>query len=266
MTLRRIALLGIILGAAPSLHGQVASDRARLSVGVGLGFIGGSDLWSLPNQPIIDGGGLHDSVTVGRQITSQLGLGLEGTYFPNDHWGWAGEVQFLGLHYEDSCRMQTARSQEAQSICTNLQGRGHDGTAVALNVGGIFRPFPQAATSPYLRANAGLSISLNSSIRMIGTWVDSAQQEEDYYVLGDPSPREVTPTISLGAGFTAFVGRGSQIRLEARDNIVYLEHPLAPQPFSDPTASPPQGLRPTHLFSLALSYEIVLEKRRGRRY
>lgn len=266
MRLRRITLVGLILAATPALHGQAVSDRARLSVGVGLGFIGGSDLWSLANQPIIDQGGLYDSVTVGRRITSQLGVGFEGSYFPNDHWGWAGEVQFLGLHYEDSCRMQTSRSAEAQLICANLQGRGHDGTAVALNVGGIFRPFPQTAMSPYLRANAGLSISLNSSVRMIGTWVDSAQEEEDYYVFGDPSPREVTPTISVGAGFTAFVGRGSQIRLEARDNIVYLEHPLAPQLFSDPTASPPQGLRATHLFSLALSYEIVLEKKRGRRY
>ena len=266
MTLRRIALLGLIVGAAPALHAQAISDRARLSVGVGLGFIGGTDLWSVANQPIIDQGGLVDSITVGRRVTSQLGVGFEGSYFPNDHWGWAGEVEFLGLHYEDSCRMQTARSQEAQLICANLQGRGHDGTAVALNVGGIFRPFPQAATSPYLRANAGLSISLNSSVRTIGTWVDSAQQEEDYYVLGDPSPREVTPTLSFGAGFTTFVGRGSQMRLEARDNIVYLEHPLAPQPTPDPTASPPQGLRPSHLFSLTLSFEIVLEKKRGRRY
>lgn len=268
MTPRRTALLALLLLAtAASLRAQATPDHARLSVGVGLGFNGGGDLWSLSDQQIIDTGGNVDSATIGRRITAQLGVALTATYFPNDIWGWVGEVEFLGLHYEDSCRLQTAHGVgENPQICRNVEGREHDGTAVALSLGGVLRPFPRATLSPYLRANAGISVSLNSSIRTIGTWVDDTGQEEDYYLLGDPNPREVTPTLSLGAGFTTFVGPGSQLRMEARDNIVYLEHPLAPQATPGPSATPAVGLRASHLFSFTVSFEIVLEKRRGRRY
>jgi hypothetical protein len=264
----RSAVRVIVLGAAfaAPLRAQVVSDRARLTVGVGLGFNGGGDLWHLRDQPIIDQGGLVDSVMIGRRISSQLGVSLTATYFPNDYWGWAGEVQFLGLHYEDDCTMQTARSSEAQQICANVRGRQHDGTAVVIAGGGIFRPLPHGSISPYIRGNVGLSVSLNSSVRTIGTWVDTASEEEDYYLLGDPSPRELTPALSFGAGFTSFIGPGSQVRFEVRDNVVFLEHPLAPQAIPDPSATPPKGLRASHLFALAVSFEIVLEKRRGRRY
>lgn len=209
---------------------------------------------------------MTDSATLGRKVIPQLGLVLTTTYFPGEHWGWVGEVRFLGLHYEDSCRLQTARSAEAQLICANVQGRQHDGTAVVLAVGGMFRPLPSAEISPYVRANVGLNLSLNSSIRTIGTWADSGAEEQDYYLLGDPEPREMTPTLALAAGFTSFVGRGSLIRFEVRDNIVFLEHPLGPQLTPGPFSVPPTGLRASHLFAFTVSFEIVLEKRRGRRY
>lgn len=258
----------LLLATGAPLRAQATADRARLTVGFGIAYHGGGSLWTQGGQPIIDRAANVDTATVGRRIGAQLGVSFSGAYFPTQQWGIIGEVQFLGLHYNDSCRLVTNHSfGEAQQICQNLQSRGHDGTAVTVTVGGVVRPWVTSEVSPYLRVNAGLDVSLNSSIRMIGTWTDSAtQQEADYYIFGDPDPREITPTLSFGVGFTAPAGRSSQLRLEARDNVVFLEHPTGIQPTPDPNGMPPVAMRATHLFSLSLSYEMVLEKRRGHRY
>lgn len=256
-----VAAIMALTMAGSSLRGQATSDRARLAVGVGIAYHGSGHLWTQDGQPIF-----NDTANVGRDIVSQLGLTFAGAYFPTEQWGIVGEVQFLGLHYTDSCRLLTSHNPDAQQVCQNLQGRDHDGTAATLTIGGIFRPWPAEAVSPYIRANAGLDVSLNSSIRMIGTWVTPTTEEADYYVYGDPNPREVTPTLSFGAGLTAPLGRSSQFRLEARDNVVFLERTAGTQGTSDPNLSPPTALRASHLFSLSLGFEVVLEKKRGRRY
>lgn len=263
----RAACLLLLAGAAGPLRAQATADRARLVVGLGIAYHGAGHIWTQNGQPIIDAVGNVDTVNVGRDIVAQLGLSFTGAYFPTDRWGIIGEVQFLGLHYSDSCQLLTSHSGgEAQQICQNIRGRGHDGTAVTLTIGGIVRPIPGSSPSPYLRANVGIDVSLNSSIRMVGTWIDAASQEEDYYVYGDPNAREVTPILSFGAGITAPTGRSSQFRLEARDNVVFLQHPAGIQPTPDPSGSPPVALRASHLFSLSMGFEIVLEKKRGHRY
>ncbi|MGH7532650.1 MAG: hypothetical protein ACREL4_05085 [Gemmatimonadales bacterium] len=249
------------------LRGQATADRARLVVGFGIAYHGGGALWTQGGQPIIDSGANVDTATVGRRILGQLGVSFSAAYFPTQQWGVIGEVQFLGLHYDDSCGLMTNHSGgEAQQICQNIQGRGHDGTAVTMTIGGILRPWATSEVSPYFRANVGLDVSLNSSIRMIGTWTTATSEGADYYVFGDPDPREITPTLSFGLGFTAAAGRSSQLRFEARDNMVFLEHPTGIQPAPDPNGMPPVAIRTSHLFSLSLSYEMVLEKRRGHRY
>lgn len=265
---RRVLLSASLLLAATSpLTAQATADRARLAIGFGIAYHGGGHIWTQAGQPIIDGAANVDTAVVGRRVQAQLGVSFTGAYFPTERWGVVGEVQFLGLHYDDSCGLTTNHSAgEAQQICQNIQGRGHDGTAVTLTIGGILRPWATSEVSPYFRVNAGVDVSLNSSIRMIGTWVDSASEEADYYVFGDPNPREITPTLSFGIGFTAPAGRSSQLRLEARDNVVFLEHPTGIQATPDPNVTPPVAMRASHLFSLSLGYEMVLEKRRGHRY
>ena len=266
-TTARAACLLLLAGVAGPLRAQATADRARLAVGLGIAYHGGGHIWTQGGQTIIDQSANVDTATVGRDIQSQFGLSFMGAYFPTERWGVIGEVQFLGLHYVDSCGLQTNHSAgEAQQICRNIQGRGHDGTAVTLTLGGIFRPWPGSETSPYLRASGGLNVSQNSSVRMIGTWITSTSEEADYYVFGDPSPQQITPTLSLGGGITAPMGRGSQFRLEARDNVVFLRHPVGTQSAPDPNLTPPTKVRASHLFSLNLGFEIVLEKKRGRRY
>ncbi|HEV2291508.1 MAG TPA: hypothetical protein VGR60_06695 [Gemmatimonadales bacterium] len=263
----RAACLLLLAGAAGPLRAQATADRARLAVGLGIAYHGGGHIWTQDGQTIIDQSANVDTATVGRDIQSQFGLSFLAAYFPTEQWGVIGEVQFLGLHYVDSCRLLTNHSGgEAQQICQNIEGRGHDGTAVTLTLGGIFRPWPNSALSPYLRASGGLNVSQNSSVRMIGTWVTSTSEEADYYIFGDPSPGEITPMLGLGGGFTAPTGRGSQFRFEVRDNVVFLRHPTGTQSAPDPGLSPPTKVLASHLFSLNLGFEIVLEKKRGHRY
>ncbi|MGH7732848.1 MAG: hypothetical protein ACREOE_03865 [Gemmatimonadales bacterium] len=249
------------------LHGQATADRARLVVGFGIAYHGGGQLWTQGGQPIIDTGANVDTANVGRRIQSQLGVSFSAAYFPTERWGVIGEVQFLGLHYDDSCVLTTSHSAgEAQQICQNIEGRGHDGTAVTMTIGSVLRPWTTSEVSPYFRASVGVDLSQNSSVRMVGTWTTGTSEQADYYVFGDANPREITPTLSFGAGLTTAAGRSSQVRLEVRDNVVFLEHPTGIQPTPDPNGVPPVAMRASHLFALSLSYEMVLEKRRGHRY
>jgi hypothetical protein len=78
----------------------------------------------------------------------------------------------------------------------------------------------------------------------------------------------VEPSLALGLGFTAAVAKGYQIRWEVRDNIVGIQRVTGTLPQSglvSPTV-PPHGRVFKHLFSMTLGFDVVLERRRGRRY
>jgi hypothetical protein len=68
----------------------------------------------------------------------------------------------------------------------------------------------------------------------------------------------------LAVGSTAFVGRSYQIRLEFKDNIVPLEEFTGPT--GGPNTTPDSRVVYRHIPSFSVALEVVLEKRRGRRY
>jgi hypothetical protein len=86
----------------------------------------------------------------------------------------------------------------------------------------------------------------------------------DVYVFQDDHPASVSPTGALAAGITAFVGRSYQLRFEVKDNMVSLEHVTGTVPFTP--AVPTSERKLHHVFSMTLGLEVVLEKKRGRRY
>jgi hypothetical protein len=70
--------------------------------------------------------------------------------------------------------------------------------------------------------------------------------------------------LGLGLGFTAAVAKGYQLRWEVRDNIVGVQRVT-----SAPAAArvvPPHDVTYKHLFSMSIGFDVVLERRRGRRY
>ena len=117
--------------------------------------------------------------------------------------------------------------------------------------------------SPYARANAGLVFSSQSSIRTIGHF-PSPEGQVDLIVYDDDHDSRVEPAFALGAGFTAAIAKGYQLRWEVRDNITGVQKVTSAAP--EARTIPPHELVFKHLFSFTIGFDVVLERRRGRRY
>jgi hypothetical protein len=74
----------------------------------------------------------------------------------------------------------------------------------------------------------------------------------------------VAPVLGLGIGFTAAVAKGYQLRWEVRDNIAGVQRVTAAT--AQARTIPPHKMTYKHLFSLMIGFDVVLERRPGRRY
>lgn len=255
--------LAIGTGLAAPLRAQARSDQARLSFGVGLGYNGGTSLWTIRDQ-VIFGQFADDSAIVGRRVRPTIGVTFIGVYYPNDHWGITGEAHLLGLGYEDHCVLTTnSGSPDTRSVCTNLNGKQTPGTAVATTVGGTYRPFPFTGMQPYIRANLGLVVSEQSSIDM-GTIFKQDSNIVFYPMYIDDHHSSLSPTAALAVGATGFIGRGYQLRVEVKDNFVDMKQVV--RPTNGPGFEPAWERHFHQVYTLSVALEVVLEKRRGRRY
>ncbi len=253
---------------APPVLAQKTADQARLMLTVSAGYTGGASLWDVSRQPIFTSSTSSDTLAIGRDIRPRIGVGFSGTYFPGEHVGFAVDVFLLGLGLEDSCSYvfssAQSRSPDIQEACDDLDGRRKPGTAVVVSAGGVYRFASRSPVSPYVRGNAGIVISSQSPIRTLGTFTNSSNQVVDLIIYADNSPTRVNPAFALGAGFTAAVARGYQLRLELRDNITGVQ--------AVDGATGREGLEPSrsvsfrHIFSLTMGFDVVLERKRGRRY
>jgi hypothetical protein len=265
MHVRAGALFTLLLGAsalALPLEAQRTGDQARLIFTVSAGWVGGKDLWLVDKQPVrlIDPA---DTLRIGRDIRSTIAIGFGGTYFPGEHLGFSAEGFLIGLGYEDSCRQVFASgSPDVADGCTALQGAEKDATAVILSIGPVFRINSRKLLSPYVRGNLGLVFSNQSSLRTIARLPGGTGRV--LIVYEDDHETRVEPSVALGAGFTAAIAQGYQLRWEVRDNIVGVQRISAPAPQA--MTIPPHELEYKHLVSMTIGFDVVLERRRGRRY
>lgn len=266
--MRRPLFLAVLLVVvAGAVQAQQRSDQARLSFGIGLGYNGGTDLWQVNGQELFDDFN-RDTADISRDVRPTIGLAFVGTYFPNDRVGVAVEAHLIGLGFEDGCTLRSASgSFRNQAICTDLNGKNSSGTSVAGTVGILYRPFPWTDLQPYVRANAGIIASQQSAVRMratIPTDTSASADLVDYYVFQDDHPASVSPTGAVALGMTAFVSRAYQVRFEVKDNLVSLEHVTSRVAFTP--AEPTSERKLHHVFSMTIGLEVVLERKRGRRY
>lgn len=260
--MRPLFALALVAVLAAPLSAQRRSDQTRLAVGVGLGYNGGTTLWNIPFQPMtIDGNA--DTVDLTRRARPTIGLTFLGTYYPNSTIGFTAEAHLVGLGHEDRCFIRStpayARNQE---VCTNINGRQTRGSSSALTLGAMVRPFPWASFQPYVRANVGFLADQQSGTQMLGTYFEGEDVTYIFYV--DDDATSMRPMAALAAGATAFVGRSYQVRFEVKDNIVPLEEVTGPT--GGPNTTPASRVVYKHVPSFSVALEVVLEKRRGRRY
>jgi opacity protein-like surface antigen len=265
MRIRRLLCAGL-LGTAicPSAaSSQATGDEARLLLGVTLGVATGANLWSVGSQPvqfIVPA----DTFAVTRRIRSNLVVGFGGTYFSNQNLGIAIEGFLIGLGLEDNCRQVfSSGSGDIASVCRSLQGREKPASAVTLSVGPVLRFNSRKPLSPYARANVGFTLSNQSALRTSGEFpTDSGPSTVVVY--SDDRNSRLDPSIALGVGVTAALSKGSLLRWEIRDNMVGIQKVTGGIPVAG--FVPPHKRVFKHLFSMSVGFDIILERRRGRRY
>jgi hypothetical protein len=242
---------------------QRTGDQARLIFTLSGGIVGGKKLWAASPQPIQPIVGA-DTFALARDIRSTLAIGLSGTYFPGSHLGVVLEGFLVGLGFEDTCRqLFSSGSSDIAATCVSIQGAEKAATAVMLTGGPVFRLNSQSLVSPYARLVAGVTFSNQSSLRTSGTF-QTPLGPALLTVYSDDHESRVEPAFGLGAGFTAAVAPGYQLRWEVRDNIVGV--PRVTAPTSEAGLVPPHELEYKHLLSMTIGVDVVLERRRGRRY
>jgi opacity protein-like surface antigen len=205
-----------------------------------------------------------DTFALSRRIRSNLVVGFGGTYFPNENLGFAVEGFLVGLGLEDNCRQVfSSGSADISAVCSSLQGREKPASAVTLSVGPVLRFNSRKSFSPYARANLGFTLSNQSSIRTFGEFpTDSGPST--IVVYSDDRNSRLDPSFALGVGVTAALSKGSQLRWEIRDNMVGIQQVTGTIPIAG--FVPPHKRVFKHLFSMSIGFDIILERRRGRRY
>jgi hypothetical protein len=264
-----LAVVGALAFAQPALA-QKTEDEARLVFTMGLSWTTGTGLWSVEDQPIPVPGTGFDLIDLNRSVTDGIGLLFSGMYFPKPALGFVGEVFFTGVGLEDRCSTASPNpNPRTQQLCSSIDGATKSSSAVLLSLGPVLRAGADQKISPYVRGQIGLLFSNLSPITTTGTVTitdpDTGGSENLTYVIyEDPSNTRITLGFVFGAGLTTVLGKGWQLRAEVRDNLVQIATVAGP---TGPGVTDPVIVNEwKNLWSIVLGADIVLEKKRGRRY
>lgn len=258
-------LLGLALVtpiSTATLAAQATNDESRLTVGVIGGWIGGGALWSV-TQPMFAVGNLVDQFALERKLRSNITISGQLSYFPRPNFGWTGEVSFIGIGSTDSCVLEVDNNDPFnQAACQAINGRDRAASGVSLSGGVVLRPVSRGDIQPYVRANVGLALVPRSTTAMTAFF-----GEDDQFALllyDEDESRAAKPLGALSLGIATAGNSGYQFRVEARATAIQLEVVDGPAP--DASRDPVVGSKWVILPSISVGMDIVLEKRRGRRY
>jgi hypothetical protein len=257
-----ISLPLALLLAAPPAATQATNDESRLLVGIMGGWIGGSQLWSV-RQPVFTNGGNIDEFVLVRDLRANITVAGQLTYFPNPTFGWTGEITYVGLGNRDGCALAVDNGDVFnRTACDAIAGRNRAASAVTASGGVVLRSGSRGDVQPYLRANVGVALVPRSTTTMSAFFGNDG--ELVLVIYGEDDSRAARPLGALSVGFSTAPRAGYQFRLEARATAVQLDVVTGPSPVGSP--DPPIATRWTFLPSIMVGLDIVLEKRRGRRY
>ena len=232
----------------------------------------GHTLWNIGRQPLcvydatLQCSGQYDTLELNRDITPSLVFGASGIYFKTPHLGIEAEIFYLGFPFDDSCRLiydNPDPNQTNEDVCLNISAASLSTSAIAFYGGFVFRASPRHAISPFLRAGLGIVTHSGGTIEMSGAFQDGTGNVFSRSVIEDPKPQTTSFSIKAGLGFTTRLGSGYQFRLEVNDAIVPLNRVVGP---ANDLAQAPTASRSYHHLVLTMGLDVVLEKKRGRRY
>jgi len=232
-----------------------------LSIGLGQAS-GGGTLWAVGQQPFIASATETDTLSLSRHFRRSMVVSMSGSYFPGRSLGLNVEVQLLGLGTEDQCSLRNALgSADGTAVCNDINRAERGATSAAFSVGGIYRVASRQVIHPYARGNVGVVITQHSFLRTRGSTDGGVSIVELYR---DDASTSIQPYLSFGGGIVTVIGRGYQFRFELRDNYVRLPAVSGPTGFQG--FEPPSRTVGKHLLSFIVAFDVVLERKRGRRY
>lgn len=253
--------MALLAAAAPPAWSQRTSDEARLTIGAGLlHWSGGGRLWRVAGQPILTGAGA-DTLALARDLTNGFGVTFSGAYFPGRYWGVGAEVLVARLGTSNQCRLvQSEGSSFSDQVCSSLDNSESSSTTAIFAGTVLLRPGFRGVFQPYARVSGGLAFVSRSLITTTG----STLAQSTVIVYPGSKGSNFSPYWGAGLGFAAALGQGYQIRWEVRDNALRL--PRVKRPSSQQGIDPEVETRSRHGLSFSVTVDIVLERKRGRRY
>ena len=263
MRARMLAGPLLLAFAAPPLAAQATPDQARLVITVGPGYSFGTDLWSVDKQQYLKDA-TADTFALSRRIRESVNFAASFTYFRSAVFGITGEVMLLGLGTTTHCRdVFVGGSISTQAVCTALEGSETGSSAVLISAGPVLRLTTRGVLSPYVRGTLGVVVTGSSTVETNAFLADPPGQVT-VNIYQDGHPGGLHPGATLAVGVTAQVSPGYQFRVEARDNIASIRRVTGPT--ARDGLEPPTGSVFRHLPSIAIGFDIVLERHRGHRY
>ena len=268
MNARSYVVLALFLVGRPA--SAQAGDQPNLVLTVFAGVTAGHSMWSIMGQPFCsdsrcDALSPHDTFDLSRDVTSSLIAGVAATFFSSSHVGIHGEISYLGLSFEDHCRdVFASTSPRNAEICARANSSSLSTSAVVFSAGVLLRASSRQAISPYLRGGVMLTTISSGTIEMPSFYTDSGTQPpQPIGILEDANPKKSGLGFQVGAGFTSRLGPGYQLRFEVRDLVTPLERTNG---IAGENREPPKVTRLFHHVALAIGIDVILEKKRGRRY
>jgi len=242
-------------------------DQNNLVLTVFAGAVTGHTLWTVGKQPltVLGDPSRYDTLRLSRSVGSSLALGVAATYYPWPHIGFHAELSYLGLPTDASCTglfYNADAENKNQQVCDNIASQSGAGGAINVFVGVMLRASTRRSISPYVRGSVGVVNQARSTTELNGSYLDGTGFHERL-VIADPNPGRNSVMFGAAAGFTTPLGTGYQFRFEVRDAIVSLERLTGPV---NALGVGPVATRTYHHFALTLGFDVVLERKRGRRY
>ena len=262
----RPATFALLALAGASTAAAQTQQQPSIVLTIFAGAGAGHGLWTVDKQPLQRlGTPEYDTLRLSNEIGASLILGASATYFPSAHLGFHVELSYIGLPVNGSCTglfFHPDSENKNEQTCADIHSRSPDGGAIAIFTGVTLRAASSRAFSPYARLNLGLLSQSRSTIAMDGGFVTSSGVGVRQ-VIGDRNPPRVAVLLGGAAGFTRPISPGYQFRWEVRDLIVPLRRLTGP---ANPLGVGPTASKLYHHFSMFLGFDVVLERKRGRRY
>jgi hypothetical protein len=264
MPLRRVlAALALCLLPLPALA-QATRDEPRLVFTVNGGWASGNDLWKVPAQPFIDGP-LTDILALERTLTNTWTAGLGVTYFKGPNFGFTVDGTLIDLRQKDSCTLLSGSgSPVAPAVCDSIDGRSFSSMSAALSAGVIYRVAGRKAVSPYVRLMGGLFFGSLPSTLLTSEYDAGLGEPVFVIIYPNDDTNWIRGQVAAGAGVTVPLSKAWHARFEGRATtygVPAIDGPTAVQGQEASTST-----RWLTQWSLHIGMDLVLERKRGRRY